>query len=170
MIIAGFQGIEKTILGKKYSNVIDFDAMLYMYDLTENQKKMSYEEIKGIDKIRNKNYPENYIKEILKIQKEYDIVLISPHKKLLEELNRRKIEYTVAFPMKECLEEYIERYKRRGNPKIYLIKRKNSFLKQIEYLENSKCEQWRLKQGEYLEDILKKNKIKLIKKEKKENE
>lgn len=43
MIISGFPGIGKTTLEKKYNNIIDFDAMPYKFELTEEQKKMSYE-------------------------------------------------------------------------------------------------------------------------------
>lgn len=164
MIISGFPGIGKTTIGKKYKNIIDLDAMPYIYELTNEQKNMSYEKLKGLDtRIKNNKWPNNYIDEILEKQKIYDIVLISQHKELLEELSNRKIEYIVAFPEKDCIEEYMERYSQRGNSKEYISKKRNTFYAQINYLTENSENIIVLRAGEYLEDVLLKKGILLEK-------
>ena len=45
------------------------------------------------------------------------IVLCSSHMDLRKELNKRNINYIYVKPKKELKEEYIERYKKRGNDK-----------------------------------------------------
>lgn len=154
MIISGFPGIGKTELAKKYENVIDLDGMPYIYELTLEQEKISYEKLKGTFKEKSNNWPENYIEEILKRQKQYDIVLICQHQELLEKLNERNIDYITVFPNITCKEEYSKRYKDRGNSEQYIEKKVKSFDSQIKYLLKKSKKYWILNKGEYLENRL----------------
>lgn len=158
MIIAGFPGVGKTNLELKYENVIDLDKE-YIFDLTEEQKMMDFEELKGIDKPFNKDWPFCYIKEIYKKIKEYDIVLICQEKNLLLELDRQNVDYIVAYPQKDCLNDYLERYRKRGNSEEYLKRKKKSFYIEIDYLSRNTNRKWILEKGEYLEDRLIKEKV-----------
>ena len=155
MIISGFPGVGKTYLSTKYSNIIDLDGMPYIYKLTPEQEKMSYEQLKGLDnRIKDENWQMNYIEDILEQEKKYDVVLICQHKELLECLDKRGIEYIIVFPEKTCKEEYAKRYKDRGNHQIYIDKKIATFDNQIEILTKKTNVIWQLKRGEYLEDRL----------------
>lgn len=114
----------------------------------------------------NKKWPLNYIEEIQKVQLEYDIVLVSQHRELLEKLNELKINYITVFPKKDCMKEYVQRYINRGNTQEYINKKRDGFYKQIDYLSNNSGKKWILEKGEYLEDRLIKEKIYLKAREK----
>lgn len=165
MLISGFPGIGKTALESKYQNVIDLDGT-YIFDLTSKQKKMNFEKLKGINKPFNKDWPFCYIKDIKEKLLEYDIVLICQHKQLLLELDKQNIQYIIVYPQKDCIDEYMQRYKTRGNSEEYINKKRKSFYTQINYLSQNTKNHWILEKGEYLEDRLIKENIYLKEREK----
>lgn len=164
MIISGFPGVGKTNLVNKYENVIDLDG-IYIFDLTEEQKKLDFEKLKGIDKPFNKNWPFCYLELINTKVLEYDIVLICQEKELLKELNKQDIDYITVFPKKDCIEDYMKRYRQRGNSEEYINKKRKSFYNQIEFLYKNTKKHWILEEGEFLEDRLIREKIYLRRKE-----
>ena len=94
MIISGFPGIGKTTLAKKYVNVIDMESSDYSHILTDEERKIPREELKGAKKSKkNPRWPINYIEEIIKNMNKYDIILISHHPKVKQGLENRKIEF-----------------------------------------------------------------------------
>lgn len=63
LVIAGFAGVGKTTLAQKYKNVIDIESSIYKWDYS-NVDKTDLEKLKGTkNRIKNKGFPENYIKE-----------------------------------------------------------------------------------------------------------
>ncbi len=167
MIISGFPGIGKTTLAKKYVNVIDMESSDYTYILTEEERKIPREELKGVRKSkRNPRWPINYIEEIIKNMNKYDIILISHHPSVKQELENREIEFFLAIPELNCKEEYLKRYKSRKNKDRFINKVIENFDLYITMDYNLKQEKIILKQGEYIEDILKRMNVKLIEREK----
>lgn len=166
MIISGFPGIGKTTLAKKYVNVIDMESSDYNYILTDEERKVPREELKGVKKSKqNPRWPTNYVEEIIKYMNKYDIILISQHPSVKQELENRKIEFLLAIPELNCKEEYLKRYKSRKNKERWINEVIENFDSWITMDYSLKQEKIILKQGEYIEDVLKRMNVKLIEKE-----
>lgn len=164
IIIAGFAGIGKTTLAKKYSNVIDVESSPYKYDYSSTIID-DIEKIKG-DKSRivNKEFPLNYINAINNYINEYDIVLVWIHpEEALPYYDEYGLDYYLCFPYKDALQEYKERFINRGNTKEYIDKVIGSYDKRYEQFMNNSHNKIMLSKGETLEDALVKMNIKLIK-------
>ena len=72
IIVAGFGAIGKTTLGNKYDNIIDMESGYYQWDNT-GFEDIPYEQRKGKkERPKNKNWPDNYHKAILKATEKYD--------------------------------------------------------------------------------------------------
>ncbi len=68
-----------------------------------------------------KHFPENYIEHIKqKISEGYARVFISSHKDVREALVLNNLPFVLIYPAKELKEEYIERYKQRGNNEKFI--------------------------------------------------
>jgi adenylate kinase family enzyme len=155
IIISGFAGIGKTTLQKNNSNVIDLESsdFKWIYQNSENES-MDKEKRKGVsNRIQNPLWPLNYVNEIIKKASEYDIVLISQDLDMRNCLRNHGCMYYVCFPRKECKQEYLERYKNRGNNEKFISIVNENFENWIEALmkEDNKII---MEPGEYLEDTL----------------
>lgn len=117
LVIAGFPGIGKSVLGSKYLNVKDLESSDFYYDNT-GFEDIPVEARKGMERPINKDWPLNYVNAIKEAQKKYDIIFVwIDADKALPVYNQNNIPYTVCYPSKEALdEEYIkERIIGRGN-------------------------------------------------------
>ena len=154
-LIAGFGAIGKTTLSKKYENVIDLESSSYKYIIDEELQKLNEEERKGLkNRQLNPAFPKNYYNDIIFNLSRYDIVLISMHKEIIELLEQNNIDYFVVYPEENMIEEIIERAKRRGNNQEFITGIKDAYHRL--FPKNSK-NVIRIKQGQYLEEILIKN-------------
>ena len=160
IVIAGFAGIGKTTLAKKYKNVIDIESSPYKYDYG-NKEIVDVERIKG-DKSRsvNKDFPLNYINAIKKAIEEYDVVCVWIHpEEALPNYDKYGIEYYLCFPYKNALSEYGERFLNRGNTREYIDRVIGDYDKRYEQFMSNPHKKLLLKKGETLEDVLKREKI-----------
>ena len=67
------------------------------------------------------NFPENYIEHIKqKITEGYARVFISSHKDVRDVLVLNNLPFVLIYPSKELKQEYIERYKQRGNNEKFI--------------------------------------------------
>lgn len=120
MIISGFPGIGKTYYAKKFDNAIDLDST--PFSKLENGE-------------RNPDFPNNYIRQIKKIQNDYDFIFVSSHKETREALANAKLDYIVIFPdlnKKGNKEAFMERYRTREhhtNRESFLKLMNNNFEK-----------------------------------------
>ena len=73
IVIAGFSGIGKTTLAKKYKNVIDLDSAEFVYN-DSNMLHIPFEKRKGEKRNPNINWPNNYINAIKEAIHQYDLV------------------------------------------------------------------------------------------------
>lgn len=129
MIICGFPGIGKSSISRTLPGIVDLESTPF-----------------------NKNW-EIYANVIEHMNKNY-IVLCSSHMDLRKELNKRNINYIYVKPKKELKEEYIKRYKKRGNDKKFIKQLSDNWDEYMKTLKNENV--WELDSEEYLYDVLEK--------------
>jgi len=134
MIISGFPGIGKSYLFHNSSlNILDSDSS-------------------NFDK---KYFPGNYIKHIKHNIMLYDVILVSSHGIVREALVGEKIEFLLVYPNIDMKEEFIERYKLRGNNEGFinlLDVNWNDWITQMQ--KQDSCKKIELSTGQYLSDVI----------------
>lgn len=60
-------------------------------------------------KVRNPDFPDNYIEHIKESIGKYDYIFVSSHKSVREALDREEIDYTIVYPSYECMAEWVGR-------------------------------------------------------------
>lgn len=154
IVVAGFGAIGKTMVGNKYDNFIDLESSYYKWD-NSGFENLSSEELKGIVRPVNKEWPTNYHKAIVEARKKYDVVLTSMHEHVLNFLEQNKINYYLAFPTLDSAETIKQRCYARGNNENFvsiLIDTLYYFDKKINTYHPIKV--LKINKNEYLEDIL----------------
>lgn len=164
IIIAGFAGIGKTTLAKKYKNVIDLESSLYKYD-NSGLENIPVEARKGTVRKENKDWPLNYINEIQKQVEKYDIVLVWIHPPVLDIYDKYNIKYTLCYPEKDAIEYYRQRYIQRGNNQEYISKVVDTYEVRKKEFDERDVPKIILKGNETLEDYLINAGYKLIKRD-----
>lgn len=128
IIISGFPGVGKSYFcGNTDLNVLDSDSSCFSWtkDLLGNNIVE-----------RNPDFPVNYIKHIKENIGTVDIIFVSSHEIVRKALEENNIHYILAFPGKDCKEEYIVRYKQRGNTEEFIDmidENWNKFISDMEY-------------------------------------
>lgn len=138
LVIAGFAGVGKTTLAKKYKNVKDVESSPYFWDYKDNVK--DFEKMKGNpNRLPNKNFPINYITAIKNAQKEYDIVCVWLHPDKVEPYYKQyNIDYVICFPDYSAIGDYEKRLLERGNSKEFTDRVVSSFdMRYIEFMSNN---------------------------------
>lgn len=161
IVIAGFSGVGKTTLSKKYKNVIDLDSAEFVYDDSEIMH-IDFEARKGMDRKPNPNWPQNYINAIKNAMNNYDFVLVWDRPDALEEYKKNNIKFWFCYPEKSALSIYKNRYLNRGNTKMYVEKKINQYNENIDLYEKLDNKKIILKGNETLEDYLIQNKFHLV--------
>ena len=65
-------------------------------------------------------FPGNYIQHIKNCIGRYKIVFVSSHKIVRDALVENKIPFTLVYPKDDLKEEYLQRYRDRGNTNIFV--------------------------------------------------
>ena len=156
IIIAGFSGIGKTTIARKYKNVIDLDASEYAYDEKEFLN-IDIEKRKGKVRKPNPNQPNNYIEAIKNAINDYDIILVWDREDIIEEYIKNKFDFMVCYPPKNDLDNYVQRYKNRGNSDKYIEMKLNQYDNRIKLYDELKLKRVILNGNETIEDWLFKN-------------
>lgn len=96
MIIAAYAGVGKSYFEKHVIGAKDLVSMPYSWILQSGSKDIEEcEKIKGAPYlVSNPLYPDNYIAEILRLEKEYKYLLIPPIYFLLSDL---RLEYNRPY-------------------------------------------------------------------------
>lgn len=92
-----------------YEHQEDFDLKI----LDSDSSDFSWIEIRDvfgrITKLRNPDFPNNYIKYIKENIGKYDCIFVSSHKSVREALDAEGIDFTIVYPEMVCKEEWIGR-------------------------------------------------------------
>jgi len=162
IVIAGYAGIGKTTLAKKYINVIDLESsnFKYIYDKEEIQTP---EKMKGLlNRKQNQKWPNNYYSKIKNSILEYDFVCIQGTPMHIDYLDNENIELLIVYPDEKSLKLYKDRFIKRGNNIEYINKVTNKYDEELRGFKRSKSKKVVLENGEPLEDYLLKHSYNLI--------
>lgn len=159
LIISAFPCVGKSYLSKIYKNVIDLETTYFQYQLTQEQKQMSVEELKATKKTEIENWLDRYIDQVKKLSKIKCILLVAPGKKIRKALHDSGLNYILVYPEKGLGAEYGLRAKNRGNNDRFIERITTTLDEQIEsdfITDKNAKKHIVLKTGEYLTDALKK--------------
>lgn len=100
MVICGFPGVGKSEFYRKFKRkfkILDSDSSKFPKT--------------------NGQFPNNYVDHIEEIIKNHtvDIIMVSTHASVLDELESRGINHFIAYPTNSLRYEYMRRYMKRGN-------------------------------------------------------
>lgn len=133
IIISAFPG-----MGKSYA--VEHLPQYKMLDLESS----NYSWIKTNDgKVRNPLFAQNYIDHLkqLKDQGLYQVVFVSSHKIVRQALQHHKIYYYLVYPDISLKDQYIRRYRERGNEQefVELLEQKwEQWINQIQHDQDNK--------------------------------
>jgi len=141
IVVSAFPGTGKTY-SHKHDDLITLDS---------DSSKFSWIE-KGI---RHPDFPNNYIEHIKKNLGRANIIFVSSHKVVRNALVDAGIKFVLVFPERSCKNEYLNRFKNRGNDESFISFIENGWNDFIDEMEQqSGCWIIRLKRGEYISNIL----------------
>ncbi len=90
-------------------------------------------------KFDKSEFPQNYIKHIKdKISQGYARIFISSHKEVRDALVAEGLEFTLVYPDISLKEEYLIRYKERGNSSLFIEMMDKNWERFIEECQNQK--------------------------------
>jgi hypothetical protein len=107
------------------------------------------------EKVRNPNFPENYMTHIKENMGTAKIIFISSHKEVRDALVQEGLDFTLIFPERGLKEEYVQRYTERGSPQGFIDLLGREWDNWIDELEGqSFCTHIQLKSNEYISDVI----------------
>ncbi len=104
---------------------------------------------------RNKDFPNNYIQEVINTIGKTKYLFISTDPIILRGLNDLGIEIQLIYPLNELRNEYLDRYIARDSPYDFIgttMKNWDTWINELK--EQKYCKHTILKSGEYLHDVI----------------
>lgn len=171
LLILAYMGTGKTELENRYDNVIDFDFQDYKYIYDESIRHLPLEQRKGSTNLRteNPNYPKNFLTDAIKLLNEGKIVVSPFIDHVFKAYDGFNIESQVedlrtilVCPTRDNFDEYVHRFKQRGNSDEFIVRREKEFSSLVDLFEQaSNYEKIIMKPGQYLSEALEENGISL---------
>ena len=157
IVISAFPGLGKTTFFNKCKesniSVLDSDSINFSWLEGGTDRDGS-----NATRVRNPDFPNNYIEHIRENIGKVDIILVSSHKVVRDALNAEGIKYFVVYPNISLKEKYIERYIKRGSPENFVEMMHTNFESFVSELDNEiQIFQTKIKineSGIYLSDII----------------
>ena len=140
LIVCGFPGVGKTVL-ERYERVVDLESRVPLVLDGRGKATASRvaEELHPGDRRSIKGLPENHS---------------GINSEVLEALKDSGMTYIIVLPTKDCKEEYMRRYLRRGSDYGFLHAMYYHFDDYLNDLEKDYAPKIYLVRGEYLADVL----------------
>lgn len=140
-VISGFPAVGKSFLSSQSDlTVLDSDSSNFSW-IQEGE--------------RHPDFPNNYIEHIKSNIGKVDYILVSSHDIVREALKDNNIRYTLVYPSAHLKDEYLERYRSRGNNEGFI---KFIGSKWDEFITDIEKETFphltRLGSGQYLSDVM----------------
>lgn len=108
-IISAFPGTGKSVYHRAHpETTLDSDSSLFSWVETKEGK------------IRNPEWPANYIKHIQENIGKYEFIFVSTHKEVREALLNACLFFYLIYPDEEHKDLYLERFKERGSPDSFV--------------------------------------------------
>lgn len=171
LLIMAYMGTGKTELENKYDNVIDFDFQDYKYIYDESIRHLPLEQRKGSTNLRTENpsYPKNFLTDAVQLLNEGKIV-VSP---FIDHVFRaydssdiksqiENLRIILVCPTRNNFDEYVQRFKQRGNSDEFIARREKEFSSLVDLFEQANnYERIIMKPGQYLSEALGENGVSL---------
>lgn len=125
-IVSAFPGCGKTtffnMMKEKYQDdvCIDSDSSNFSWVYEDGEKK------------RNPDFPKNYIEHIINNIGKYKYIFVSSHDVVRNSLIENNLPFYIVYPNLEMKDEYLERYKERGNDQNFINLLENNWESWIE--------------------------------------
>lgn len=104
-IISAFPGTGKSFYHSKHKDTtLDSDSSNFSWKILENG-----------DRVRNPEFPKNYVRHIKENIGKYEFIFVSSHKEVRDALLDECIFFYLVYPDESRKDEFIERYKMRGS-------------------------------------------------------
>lgn len=114
-VISAFPGCGKTYcfknLNSKGLSILDSDSSDFSWVKDNNGNNT---------KERNPEFPSNYIKHIKDNIGKVDIIFVSSHEVVRNALLENNLRFILVYPYKHCKDEWIKRFKSRGNNEAFI--------------------------------------------------
>ena len=170
LVVSGFPGIGKSECVRLFRNEEKINDTINLYDSDSSEYSWIINE--NGEKVRNPEFPKNYMKRIIDIShiddKKLNIVFVSTHKEVLDALIENEIPFLCVYPSKELKDVFMKRYKNRGSDESFINlmdKKFNSFVEDLDNrfikVDNQLYTYYKCDTDEYLNQILIKLFIKL---------
>ncbi len=174
ILIMAYMGTGKTELEKQYENVVDFDFQDYKYIYDLSIRQLPLEQRKGSTHLRTENpdYPQNFLRDAIHLLNAGKIV-VSPfidhvfdaYDQFVIQENCENLRVILVAPRRDNFEEYVERFRNRGNREAFIARREKEFSGLIDLFEQVKgYEKIVIKPLQYLSEALEEYGISLEKK------
>lgn len=153
-IVCAFPGCGKTtffnMMEEKYDSndiCIDSDSSEFSWIIDDEGNK-----------VRNPDFPNNYIKHIKENIGKYKYIFVSSHENVRDALIENNIPFYIVYPNISMKEEYLKRYKKRGNDDAFiklLTENWENWIDAIVNFDNELCTKLELTQEKpFLADVL----------------
>ena len=108
-------------------------------------------------KFDKKLFPSNYIEHIERNIEDpkVDKILVSSHKDVRDAIAKKGILYVLVYPNRDIKDEYIQRYRDRGNNDSFVDLLDNNWDNWIDEMDSQEgCHKVKLNAGQYLADVI----------------
>ena len=107
-------------------------------------------------KFDKSNFPQNYMEHIKqRIADKYARIFVSSHKEIRDSLVSNGINFVLIYPDKSLKQEYISRYKKRGNSEQFITLLENNWDNWIDDCEAQKgCKHIVLNSGQFVSNVV----------------
>jgi hypothetical protein len=108
-IISAFPGTGKSYYhNNNKTTTLDSDSSEFSWVIEDGKK------------VRNPDFPNNYITHIKENIGKYDFIFVSSHAEVRQALKANCLFYYLVYPERKCKDMYLKRYKDRGSPDAFI--------------------------------------------------